>query len=56
MRNVEIKANVRNFNNLLEKAKEVSGKDGEIIKQTDVFFHVKQGRLKLRQFEVNLFL
>lgn len=52
MKNVEIKAYVRNLKHLLEAAKLLGEKEAEIIKQNDVFFNVNQGRLKLRKFEV----
>ncbi|KAJ8931926.1 hypothetical protein NQ314_015124 [Rhamnusium bicolor] len=51
MRNIEIKARVRNLNAFITKAKCLSKKNGEIIKQDDTFFNVLQGRLKLRKFE-----
>lgn len=54
MRNVEIKAKVHNISDLIEKAKNLTGEQPEIIKQNDVFFNVVQGRLKLRKFEVSV--
>lgn len=53
MRNIEIKAKVRNILQLKDKAKELSGGKGEIIKQHDSFYRIQTGgRLKLRKFEV----
>lgn len=56
MRNVEIKATVKELNKLLERARALSGKNDEIIKQHDTFYKVHNGRLKLRRFEVSLSL
>lgn len=53
MRNVEIKAKVRDPEVLKAKAKLLSKSEEEIvIKQHDTFFKSTTGRLKLRQFEV----
>lgn len=52
MRNVEIKAKVRNLTAIIEKAKKLSDINCEVIKQHDTFFKVPQGRLKLRKYEV----
>ncbi|KAB0797300.1 hypothetical protein PPYR_08294 [Photinus pyralis] len=51
MRNVEIKAKVRNLHNLLVKAKLISESEGKVIPQVDQFYNSIQGRLKLRKFE-----
>ncbi|KAJ9583940.1 hypothetical protein L9F63_021714 [Diploptera punctata] len=51
MRNVEIKAKIRNLQGIVSKAKQLSKSDGEFIKQDDIFFKVPQGRLKLRTYE-----
>lgn len=48
--NVEIKARVRDPQNLLAKAAELADSNPELIKQRDTFFEAKQGRLKLRDF------
>jgi adenylate cyclase class IV len=53
LRNVEIKAKVQNLTDLLKRAKDASKSSGTILKQVDVFFHSKTGRLKLRE-EVSL--
>jgi adenylate cyclase class IV len=55
LRNVEIKAKVQNLTDLLKRAKDASKSSGTILKQVDVFFHSKTGRLKLRD-EVSLFI
>ncbi|KAK4306440.1 hypothetical protein Pmani_021736 [Petrolisthes manimaculis] len=47
-RNVEIKALVKNLSVLKAKAVELSGTEGELLHQEDVFFNSPQGRLKLR--------
>jgi adenylate cyclase class IV len=54
LRNVEIKAKIRNLGDIVSKAKRLSNSEGTWIKQDDVFFSVPQGRLKLRTFEVSL--
>ncbi|XP_015119972.1 uncharacterized protein LOC107043145 [Diachasma alloeum] len=51
LRNVEIKAVLRNAVAAHARAKELSHSDGTIIHQTDTFFKTPQGRLKLRCFE-----
>jgi hypothetical protein len=53
LRNVEIKAKVRNLDDIVSKAKKLSNSEGTCIEQDDVFFKVSQGRLKLRTFEVS---
>ncbi|XP_059482014.1 uncharacterized protein LOC132200517 [Neocloeon triangulifer] len=52
-RNIEIKARVHDLVDLLRRAKQVSDKAEEILKQVDVFFPSKNGRLKLRDEEVD---
>lgn len=54
MRNIEIKAKVKDLAGLIEKAQNLSNSGGIIIKQDDTFFKVIQGRLKLRRFEVRI--
>ncbi|XP_030763593.1 uncharacterized protein LOC115888141 [Sitophilus oryzae] len=49
MRNVEIKAKVKNIVILLQKAKEIS-QSSDILKQHDTFYNTTKGRLKLRRF------
>ncbi|GLG92706.1 Protein of unknown function [Gryllus bimaculatus] len=53
-RNIEIKSHLRDKNKVLDALKELTDHPGEIIKQTDTFFGVPKGRLKLRQIEVVL--
>ncbi|KAF4530123.1 hypothetical protein B566_EDAN001380 [Ephemera danica] len=48
-RNVEIKARVRDLNDLLNRAKDVSNSPGEVLQQEDAFFKTEKGRLKLRE-------
>lgn len=50
-RNIEIKARIARIEDLLPKAQALAGGAApELIEQDDTFFHVPQGRLKLRQF------
>lgn len=46
--NVEIKAKVKDFEAMKNKAREISASEGEVIEQKDIFFNVHHGRLKLR--------
>lgn len=58
-RNIEIKARLSGegrFENLVKKARELTGSDGVLIEQHDVFYKVPQGRLKLRFLKVNFVL
>lgn len=48
--NVEIKARVRDAPKLRTLAESLSGSSGRLIEQEDTFFHVPEGRLKLRVF------
>ncbi|XP_063703974.1 uncharacterized protein LOC134833552 [Culicoides brevitarsis] len=51
LRNVEIKARLtgkEQWQQLIELASNLTKSKGEIILQRDIFFHSKQGRLKLR--------
>nr|XP_019533946.2 uncharacterized protein LOC109405348 [Aedes albopictus] len=53
-RNIEIKAQIAGpeaFQRKVEIARQLTGTDGEIIKQHDVFFNAERGRLKLRYLE-----
>lgn len=52
-RNIEIKAKARNFNRQQLLAESISDRQLEILSQTDTFFHVSSGRLKLRVFDEN---
>uniref|UniRef100_A0A8C2EV20 Si:ch211-156b7.4 n=1 Tax=Cyprinus carpio TaxID=7962 RepID=A0A8C2EV20_CYPCA len=49
--NVEIKAVLRDLPYLTQRAKELSGSDGTVIRQQDTFFKIPAGRLKLRDFQ-----
>ena len=46
--NIEIKARVRNFDEILRRAEALSDTPAEVIPQEDTFFNTPQGRLKLR--------
>ncbi|XP_054262176.1 uncharacterized protein LOC128986082 [Macrosteles quadrilineatus] len=50
-RNIEIKAKVRNVEELIAKAKQLSASEGTILNQHDIFFHTTNplNRLKLRE-------
>ena len=48
--NIEIKARVSDPAALLTRARKLTGAEPEIILQTDTFFHVETGRLKIREF------
>ncbi|KAJ6651546.1 hypothetical protein lerEdw1_020881 [Lerista edwardsae] len=48
--NVEIKARVRDLTQLVSNAERLSSSPGQVIVQTDMFFPVPHGRLKLRDF------
>ena len=48
--NIEIKARVPDFDALLARAGRLAGTEPELIVQTDTFFAVPRGRLKLREF------
>lgn len=52
MRNVEIKARVKDIKSLIENAKELSKSKGEEIIQHDIFYNIPNGRLKLRIYKV----
>ena len=49
-RNVEIKARVRELDAIRAKAAALASGPGEILQQTDTFFAVPAGRLKVREF------
>ncbi|MBW3598013.1 MAG: class IV adenylate cyclase [Planctomycetes bacterium] len=49
-RNVEIKAQVRDWDRLHAVAAHLAGGPPELIRQVDTFFHAPHGRLKLREF------
>lgn len=46
--NIEIKARVRNFDEIKARAENLSNQPVEVIPQEDTFFNTPQGRLKLR--------
>lgn len=46
--NIEIKARVRNFEDIKSRAEKISDTPVQVIPQEDTFFHTPQGRLKLR--------
>jgi predicted adenylyl cyclase CyaB len=46
--NIEIKARVRDFEQIRSRADKMSDAPVEIIPQEDIFFNVEKGRLKLR--------
>lgn len=46
--NIEIKARVRNFEEIHSRAEKLSDAPVQVIPQEDIFFNVEQGRLKLR--------
>jgi predicted adenylyl cyclase CyaB len=46
--NIEIKARVRDFNEIRRRAEQLSDSPVEMILQEDTFFNTPQGRLKLR--------
>jgi len=46
--NIEIKAHVRDFPGMMERARALSDSSVDVIPQEDIFFNTKQGRLKLR--------
>ena len=57
-RNIEIKAKLANageFEDKINIAKKLTGEDGAVLIQHDVFFQVPNGRLKLRYEVMNLF-
>ena len=46
--NIEIKARVRDFEQIRSRAEKMSDTPVEILPQEDIFFNVEKGRLKLR--------
>jgi len=48
--NIEIKARVRDWDDLRQRTARLSGSAGELIEQDDIFYTVPRGRLKLRLF------
>jgi predicted adenylyl cyclase CyaB len=51
--NIEIKAHVRDFDEIRRRAEQLSNTPVEVIPQEDTFFNVSQGRLKLRVLSEN---
>src|SRR5687767_10886513 len=49
-RNIEIKVQVREFDEIRTRARSLASTPGEILQQTDTFFAVPSGRLKVREF------
>ncbi|KAK6732663.1 hypothetical protein RB195_016808 [Necator americanus] len=52
-RNVEIKAKVRDRQEIIQLAKELTNEDPTLLKQHDIFYNSPQGRLKMRTVEEN---
>ncbi|PIO71561.1 putative adenylyl cyclase CyaB [Teladorsagia circumcincta] len=50
-RNVEIKAKVRNREEIIRLARELTGKEPAVLQQHDVFYSSPEGRLKMRTVE-----
>lgn len=48
MRNIEIKAKIKDYANICKIAEELSGGTSTLIKQDDTFYSVNEGRLKMR--------
>uniref|UniRef100_A0A670ZV25 CYTH domain-containing protein n=1 Tax=Pseudonaja textilis TaxID=8673 RepID=A0A670ZV25_PSETE len=48
--NVEIKARVQDLALLISRVEQLSGSPGSLLLQTDTFFRVPHGRLKVRDF------
>ncbi|KAL1506698.1 hypothetical protein ABEB36_006014 [Hypothenemus hampei] len=51
MKNVEIKAKIKNLKTLLQFGKILAGREATIIKQHDTFYNAKKGRIKLRRLD-----
>jgi predicted adenylyl cyclase CyaB len=52
--NIEIKARIHDLDDLRSRAETLSDSPVQVIPQEDTFFHVPQGRLKLRQLRPDL--
>jgi len=52
-RNIEIKAQAHNLDEVAARAASLAQQDPTLIHQEDFFFNVPQGRLKLRKFDVS---
>lgn len=51
MRNLEIKVRCTGLDAVRDRAVELSARDAGILRATDTYFHVRHGRLKLRETE-----
>lgn len=49
MRNLEIKAHCRDLARIRTRLRELGAERSEILRQTDTYYHVASGRLKLRE-------
>lgn len=50
-RNIEIKAQINDFQNVLRIVENLADSSSTILEQFDTFFHCQKGRLKLREFK-----
>lgn len=48
-KNIEIKARIHNYDEVIAQVQEFCSSHGELIEQEDTFFNVPNGRLKLRK-------
>lgn len=58
-RNIEIKARLSaegRFEELVERARKLTGTNGQLFYQHDVYYKVAEGRLKLRFLQVYIFI
>ncbi len=55
-RNIEIKARINDVKAVVNKVAELCKTEAEVIDQTDMFFKTENGRLKLREFKVVIFI
>ena len=49
LKNIEIKAKIRNYRKVKKTVEELCSKPTDIEQQTDTFFYTTSGRLKLRE-------
>lgn len=52
-KNIEIKARIHNYDEVVAQVQEFCSSHGELIEQEDTFFNVPNGRLKLRKRAVS---